>query len=77
MNLAYRRIGSQNGAAKLTPEAVREIRSSYRRRSREYGGNALAKRFGVSYYAIWCVVHHQTWPEAALKNMNRKPEKSS
>lgn len=38
--------------AKLTPEQVIEIRRTYIPWDKEYGGKALAKKYGVSYSAI-------------------------
>ena len=53
--------GERNPLAKLTKKAVRYIRTHYKRWDRQFGGNALAKKFGVTQGAIWCVVAGRTW----------------
>ena len=47
--------------AKLTEDNVREIRRIHIRRDKEYGANALAKRFGVGQRTILSVVARETW----------------
>jgi hypothetical protein len=53
--------GEDNPRAILTEEDVREIRRIYKRGSREYGCEALGRRFGVSAFAIHCVVTGKGW----------------
>lgn len=50
-----------SGNTVLTEEAVREIRRLYRWHDREFGSPGLAKKFGVSQYAIMCVLQRKTW----------------
>lgn len=47
--------GERNGSAKLSEEAVREIRSSG---LTQWG---LADKFGVTQSAIWAVIHRRAW----------------
>ena len=52
--------GEQHWHAKLTANKVREIRHRY-----AVGGDisqpTLAREFGVSQHAIWCIIHRKTW----------------
>ena len=48
--------GVQNPQAKLTSEDVSEIKSLYKRQSKEFGTVALAKRYGVTNVVIGRVV---------------------
>lgn len=52
---AVSRVGEQHGRARLTEEAVREIRRSH------LSDDALAAKFNVSTGAIWRVRHFETW----------------
>jgi hypothetical protein len=49
------RIGTRNKSAKLTPQAVREIRQS------NEPLHILAARYGVSKHPIWAVKQGMTW----------------
>lgn len=51
--------GVKIGISKLTPKAVREIRSKYI--PRKYSANRLAKEYGVSIGTIWAVLRMKTW----------------
>lgn len=53
-------IGERNPGAKLTEDAVREIRAS-----RNESSGALARRFGVSPRAIRFVLANETWGHVA------------
>lgn len=52
--------------AKLSPEQVTFIRAQYRRADAEFGGRALAVRFGVSPSVISTVVRGKTWSPERL-----------
>ncbi len=52
------RLGEVNGSAKLTAEKVREIR---RMKAKGYGSTKLSRLYGVSTYAIKCVLNGRTW----------------
>jgi hypothetical protein len=51
--------GSRHGAAKLTEDAVREIRRRYFEEQHTF--DALAEAFNVSPQAIGLVLHRKTW----------------
>lgn len=53
--------GERIATAKLTADAIREIRSTFRRSDRRFGASALARRYGVSRDTIACVVARKTW----------------
>jgi hypothetical protein len=59
------RPGESNCNSKLTELQVREIRSSYQRGTAPYPSdtsmNALARKYGVSRFAIQCVIKRITW----------------
>jgi hypothetical protein len=56
---AYLARGEGNGAARLTSDAVRKIRTLYA--TGQWTQRALAVRFGVSQHAVADVVHGYTW----------------
>jgi hypothetical protein len=51
--------GEKQWTAKLTAEAVIEIRHLYAQHA--MGARALSKRFGVCETNIWCIVKRETW----------------
>lgn len=53
--------GSANTKAKLTEDQVRHIRAIYQKGSREFGTNALARRYGVCQGTIWQIVAGHYW----------------
>lgn len=53
--------GTKNGHCRLTLEQVNYIRENYRRGDKEYGGLALANKFGVAHQTISAVACGQTW----------------
>jgi hypothetical protein len=53
--------GEAHPLAKLTAEAVEQIRQRYRRYDRENGAPALAREFGVTKGAILAVIYGITW----------------
>ena len=55
--------GSQCHFAKLTDEQVRYIRAHYIAHHREFGANALAKKFNVSTSTIYDVISRRTFKE--------------
>jgi len=58
-----RMCGEKNGFAKLTWPLVAQIRNEYRKNVRGFTTPALAKKFHVSYSAIWYVIKRKTWRE--------------
>ena len=67
MNHAYK-IGLANATkgichpnAKLTPEQVRYIREHYVKGSKEFGSEALARKFNVTGSVIRDAVHHRSY----------------
>ncbi len=54
---SYRR-GEDNPRARLTEEQVIEIK---RLLARGAGHGFLARRYGVSKFAIWSIAHNLTW----------------
>jgi len=55
----FRARGSRHGGAKLTEDAVREIRRRYFEQGHTF--EALARAFLVSPQTIGLVVHRKTW----------------
>lgn len=54
-------VGVNQASSKLNEEAVRYIRSVYKKGDLENGLSALGRKFGVDHKAIWCVVNGITW----------------
>lgn len=57
-------IGEKQGCAKLTEQDVLLIRSVYNKELNGYirwNQRQLAKIFGVSQMAIWCIIKRKTW----------------
>lgn len=61
MGLLPDNVGENNGYAKLTQEQVDEIRSLYVKWSKEFGINALARRFKVHPATIHLIVTGKSW----------------
>ncbi len=55
--------GERHPRAKLTDEQVREIRSTYRRYSRDANARVIADRMGVSRKCVAQVAAGETWTE--------------
>ena len=55
--------GADNPCAKLTAEDARYIRSVYTSHHREFGGRALAKKFGVVPQTIYDIIRNKTYKE--------------
>lgn len=53
--------GEKSPIHKLTEKDVRYIRSVFMSGSPEFGGAALARKFGVTQAAVWNVIHRKTW----------------
>lgn len=53
--------GDNAGKSKLTAEIVKEIRAIYKPYDREFGGGALAKKYGVSPSTVTEVVNNRYW----------------
>lgn len=56
-----RHAGQSHPQAKLTAEQVRQIRETYVPYHKEYGGTALAKRYGVSQTVVSGIVRGAAW----------------
>lgn len=56
--------GEDHPLAKLDRESVAYIRANFRKRDREFGARALARRFGVHPMTIWDVLEGRTWGHA-------------
>lgn len=52
--------GERAGGCKLNAAQIAEIRTAYVYGSKEFGGGALGKRYGVSAAHIWMIVNNQT-----------------
>lgn len=53
--------GESIGLAKLTQSQVREIRGQYKPFSRDVGGRALARHYGVNHSTIVRLIQGETW----------------
>lgn len=53
--------GTSNGQSKLTPEAVMYCRKHYVAYHPEFGGAALARRFGVDCTVVHDAIKGKTW----------------
>jgi hypothetical protein len=53
--------GEKNPSSKLTTAQVVEIRSTYIRGSKEFGGAVLARKFGVSEQTVSSIVRNRMW----------------
>ena len=53
--------GEQNGRHKLTQNDVDEIRKTYIKGSRTFGGGALAKKYGVTKKVIYDIINNKKW----------------
>lgn len=60
----YKPWGEDNGQAKLNWEQIQEIRNSYKPWDREFGGQALAKKYGVSDSTIDTIVRGLSWQDS-------------
>lgn len=58
MSQGTKRRGTNNGASKLTPEKVRDIRRRYVPRTNT---SALAAEFGVNPHTIRAIVNGEIW----------------
>lgn len=69
-------LGEAHHSAKLTSAQVLEIRATYRPRSREFGTNALAKKYGVGSGRIHKIVTGRAWKHllAGDQSNDVKPE---
>lgn len=70
--------GERNGSAKLTYEQIKEIREAYIPWDREFGGRALAKKYGINDTTIDEIIRGRSWkdqdydPEVEHKPSRRK-----
>src|SRR5690606_13418664 len=53
--------GEDTSWSTLTEDDVREIRRTYIPRHREFGGRALARKYGVTSGAIYQVIKRSSW----------------
>lgn len=68
----YKPGGEDNGNSKLTWEQIQDIRDSYKPWDREFGGQALAKKYGVSDSTIDIIVRGLAWQN---KSYDYKPSR--
>lgn len=54
-------IGERNGMAKLTEEMVRDIRATCVPRSKTSNCTSIAKKYGISFQAVWDIVKGRRW----------------
>lgn len=59
--------GMRNARCKLSEQDVRFIKENYVPRDKEYGAQALSKRFGVAHQTISAVAAGQNWKEEESK----------
>lgn len=60
--IANRVRGERSPFAKLTEDAVRQIRAAYRPHNRQgNSARALARRYGVNHQTVLAIVHGQKW----------------
>lgn len=64
--LEKRRTGEEHHSHKLTSEAVGYIRKFYKKRDKNLGAIALAKKFGVDRTTILDVVNGKSWNEVSV-----------
>ena len=60
-NLKVAKKGEKNYRARFTNKQVKQIRDEYIYGSREYGTNALAKKYGVARSTIEHIVNNKTY----------------
>lgn len=63
-------IGEANYFHKLTNDQVLDIKKTYVRNSRTFGGNALAKKYGVSFTTINKIVREKKWKHLKEESIN-------
>lgn len=63
LGLMVQKFGEDNPQSKLTLEDVEYCRRVYIPRDKEFGGSALARRFGVAQQVMSKVLLNQTWRE--------------
>lgn len=63
LGLMVQRFGEDNPQSKLTLEDVEYCRRVYIPRDKEFGGSALARRFGVAQQVMSKALLNQTWRE--------------
>ena len=63
-------IGEANKCHKLTSKQVIEIRTAYIRNDRDFGGKALAKKYGVSFTTINKIVRNKKWKHLKEESKN-------
>lgn len=54
-------IGEEHGQSKLTKENVEYIRQNYIPRHKQYGMNALGRKFKVTAATLHRLIHNKTW----------------
>lgn len=63
LGLMVQKFGEDNPQSKLTLEDVEYCRRVYIPRDKEFGGSALARRFGVAQQVMSKALLNQTWRE--------------
>ncbi len=56
-----RQLGEASFSAKLTEQQVKDIRSYYKKWSKDFGTTALASKYNIGNVAIWNIVNNLTW----------------
>jgi hypothetical protein len=56
-----RRIGEDNGNAKLSTDIVVAIRSEYKPHSKDCDQKQLAKKYNISKEQVYRIIHKQNW----------------
>ena len=59
--LEKKQLGEKHHAHKLSQEAVKHIRATYKRYDRECGAAALARLYGVDKSTVQAVINNETW----------------
>lgn len=54
-------IGSRSGKAKVTEEIVKQIRQEYQPHIRGKGAPTLARKYNISFHAIYDIINCVTW----------------
>lgn len=66
-NASHRKIhgtdscGEKNPMAKITEEIVRDIRAKCVPRSKTWNCTSLARKYGISFQAVWDIVKRRRW----------------
>ena len=67
-NLEKKLLGENHHNHKLNWSEIKYIRQFYKKKDRQFGATALAKKFNVSRSTILSIVHYETWRETIDSN---------